>query len=202
MDDHETEQPGPAQGHPGSPAPGIPVAPPVHAGSTGRPRTRSIGAVVTGVVLSVVSVAGVAFLVLSVVGFLQYANHDRIELLDLPDTADAAALACTELTGVLADPVPDRAEQIARGDAAIARLTARMTALGDDVLDDDLPARDWIADWEAVAAAREEVRASVVAGAPATFHVPQTEDGYDVTQRMASVGPEECARAVELATRP
>jgi hypothetical protein len=135
-------------------------------------------------------------------GFYAYATHDRIQLLELSEILDPAETACGDLVVTLSRPSADRAEGILAGNSSIRQLVETVRAVGDDVLADDRPARAWLADWEDLAVARATFAARLAADPAASFEVPQTDDGYPITGRMADAAGPECERAVQLAADP
>ncbi|MCK9902225.1 hypothetical protein CC117_24760 [Parafrankia colletiae] len=110
--------------------------------------------------------------------------------------------ACDEMKRSLAGLAPppsgaptDVAASMAAQDAAVAAMIARDRAIGPETLDSDPPALDWLADWEALLRARGDTEHALLAG-PAgpggrsvAIIVPQTEDGYPITARMADALP-------------
>lgn len=144
--------------------------------------------------------AGAAFWVW---GFAAYANHDRVELLDLPRVDSTAESACVDVAQALATTARfDRAEGLAAGNAAIDELIAAMTALGFAQLEDDRPAVDWIADWQALKAARQDLADELGAQPEASLEIPQTSDGYPITRRMIYASGPACEDVITLAARP
>ena len=93
-------------------------------------------------------------------------------------------------------------QRIDSGNAAILQLVSTMEALGASTLEDDPPATEWIEDWRRLARARTEFAKTLSDGNAHSFSIPQTDDGYPITNRMTSVAPVECERAVELAVQP
>lgn len=147
--------------------------------------------------------AGAACVAFGGVAVLAYAGHDRVELLDRPDVVDAAGSACGAVSAALGSGAPDdRGGRLAAGHAVIEQLVATMTALGPDVLGDDRPAEGWIADWQALDAARQDLGLALATDPQAELVVPRTADGEPVTLRMGVAGGPECERAVALAAAP
>lgn len=135
-------------------------------------------------------------------GFYTYATHDRVQFLDLPAVADAAEAACGELVAELARPEGDRAAEIVAGNEAIDELRRAVSAVGEDALDDDFPARSWLDDWKALAVARAAFAERIATEPTATFEIPLTDDGHPITNRMASAAGPDCEQAVALAADP
>jgi len=127
--------------------------------------------------------------------------HD-VFALDDDVVRGAAASACLAVSQALDQAGPDRVRRIAEGNVAIGGLVDAMEALGEPRLEEDRPAIDWIRDWEALAEARAEYSKVLVAGGDEPFLSPQTDDGYPITTRMVEVAPEQCERAVLLASQP
>jgi hypothetical protein len=136
----------------------------------------------------------VAFMVISVVGLWTYANHDRPELIDRPGVVAVVEDGCARLRAELAShPVPTgappsvRAATIAAQDEAIRDFVAHVRTLDADTRADDLPVDTWLADWERLASARDDVADALSRGTPAALVVPR-DHGRAVTSRMAAVG--------------
>lgn len=111
----------------------------------------------------------------SAAGFWLYANHDRLDFIDDPTVADRASAACEELTvqlgrlGAGVRPADRRAAE----SAAVAEMVASVRSLGERTIDGDHPTRQWLDDWEALAAAHAAGRA-----------VPVDDLGNPIVDRM------------------
>lgn len=146
------------------------------------------------VVVALSALALVAFIVLSAVGLWLYAHHDRPELIDRPDVVAVVDDGCARLRTELASRrVPAGAEPAVRAaavtaqDEAIRDFVAHVRTLDADTRADDLPVDSWLADWERLAGARDDVAAALGRGAQATLVVPR-DQGRAITERMATVG--------------
>lgn len=127
--------------------------------------------------------------------------HDYRRL-DDAQIRDAAAAGCLGVTQALSRESGDRQERIVGGNAAIDELVRGVEELGTRTLADDEPALDWIADWKHLAEARAAFADRLAGGSTAQFQIPQTADGFPITQRMIDVAPAECQQAVTLAAQP
>lgn len=113
-----------------------------------------------------------------------------------------ASKSCSELDAVLASRSVDRVADIRAGNMAIQVLIDDMQAIDARALADDKPAFEWIDDWKRLASSRSIFADRLESGtATGEFMVPTT-DGYPITERMTSVAPEACSRAIDLAANP
>lgn len=103
-----------------------------------------------------------------VVGPFVFADRDDTESLDTRAVREAAEAACTEMRAAVDGAGGD--EEAAN--RAAEAMVARLRALGPETLGDDRPAEAWLADWEALIAARR-------AGEPVPL-----EDGVPIHRRM------------------
>jgi len=132
--------------------------------------------------------------------------RDGQDTLDSRPVRDRASAACTALRlDVDAEqPLPSsagrdaRLARLAEQDRLVARLVADVRGLGPAALAEDVPAEQWLADWEQLAAAR---RAYGEAGAQGAFVVP-VEDGRPITYRMDRVGVPACVVPTGLTIGP
>ena len=131
---------------------------------------------------------------------------DAQDTLDDRPVRDRASAACTALRlDVDAEPpLPPsatreaRLARLAEQDRLIARLVADVRGLGQPALAEDVPAEQWLADWEQLAAAR---RAYAQAGAQGGFTVP-VENGQPLTYRMDRIGVPACLVPTGLTIGP
>lgn len=157
----------------------------------------------TAVLLGLVAAATVGTYVFA---FTLDTTKDRPDTLDVEPTKGVATSACNALqVGVSAlpplpdgAPAPARLERLAQQDALMRTLVSTVRAVGDEALGKDVPAREWLADWTALADARS---AYAAAGATGTFTVPQ-EDGRAITERMDRIGIASCAVPSALTGTP
>ena len=150
-----------------------------------------------------VAAAGVVMFFGSLVGYAYLSGqaHDERSL-DDATIRTVAARECSALAAALQKATGTRVERIDTGNIAISGLVAAMNELDSEKLHDDLPAIDWIADWQRLVVARSEFRTLLVDTPTSRFVVPLTNDGYPISGRMSDVAPEECSEAVDLATAP
>lgn len=127
--------------------------------------------------------------------------HDARSL-DDARIREAAATGCSGITQALNGAGADRQERIVAGNVAIDELVRGIEELDRSVLADDEPALDWVADWERLATEREAFGERLAGNSAARFKIPETDDGYPITQRLIDVAPPECERAVTLASQP
>jgi hypothetical protein len=91
-----------------------------------------------------------------VVGPMVFAGHDDPTAIDSRPVRRAVAAACTQLRADLAT-LPGGLNQRDRAEAenrAVERLVASVRALGHETLARDVPAEQWLGDWEQIVAAR------------------------------------------------
>jgi hypothetical protein len=175
--------------------------PPQGASSHGSRRTRWIWA--AGLASAALIIG---FFAISVYALWGYANADHLGILDDPVVATAADNACHALqSDVEANTVPKGASvaaiagSIRAQDVGIERLIATMRSLGNDRLEGDHPAVNWLADWETLARAREAYADTLVAGDKPELALPKV-DGIPISQRMSEAA--ECPAVLELAALP
>jgi hypothetical protein len=156
----------------------------------------------TAVLLGAVAAATVAIYAGSV--FLT--TRDQETRLDSDTVTAAAKSACTSLrTDLEAMPVlppgsapPVRQERLVAQAARVREFVAAVEAVGGKALDADRPSRAWLADWEALAAAREAYARDEPTAA---FQVPLVA-GEPLTRRMSEVGLPECVVPEVLSATP
>jgi hypothetical protein len=150
---------------------------------------------------------GAALAVMFVLGLWEYATVDHIGILDSVDVGDRAAQACAALEEQFTSippPTPGDAAgamaMIRAQDHALTGLVTSMESLGQDRLNQDNPAQQWLADWRTLIGLREVYADGLAAGLHPALEIP-TVDGYPITHRMTelSVG---CPSPVELTTMP
>lgn len=164
----------------------------------GRPLSRR-----TKLLLLVVAAATVAVYVWS---FTLSTTKDRPDQLDTKTVSTAAGAACARLrTGIAGlpalppgAPTAERQERIREQNGQIDGLVAAVRAVGQPALDKDVPATAWLADWEALAAARS---AYAAAGAAGPFSPPATE-GRTLPDRMGRIGVAACTVPAALLASP
>lgn len=134
------------------------------------------------------------FVAVSIVGLVEYAGHDHVDLIDRPDVVDRVQGACDRMQSELAahpaaspGTVGAVVAEVRAEDAAVTAMVADVRAMGADALDDDIPSRDWLADWETMVRLREDWADAAAAGTPHQLVVPRSE-GHPITERMAGVG--------------
>lgn len=133
-------------------------------------------------------------------------TKDRPDELDTAPVKTAAATACDRLRSGLAAlpalpagaPAADRTARVEEQDRQIAQLVTAVRAVGRRDLDRDLPATAWLADWEALASARQAYGA---AGASGPF-TPPIADGKPLPERMGRIGVPSCAVPAALLAPP
>jgi hypothetical protein len=69
--------------------------------------------------------------------------------------------------------------------------------IGFQSLDGDLPSKDWLKDWESIAALRDRAAADLEAGRKPSFGLPKI-DGHPITYRMDHASS--CTVPTELTT--
>ena len=147
-----------------------------------------------------------ALLAVYVGSAVRAATGDRADALDSPAVRDRARAACAELRVDLdarppltAPSSPDaRRARIAEQDAAVGRLVAAVRSAGPAALSADEPAERWLADWEALAAARRDWART----ATGPFVAPQDAAGLPPPERMSRVGVAECVVPQSLRSAP
>ncbi|MEV6600462.1 hypothetical protein AB0M36_26980 [Actinoplanes sp. NPDC051346] len=156
---------------------------------TGPPPVPTVLKVVLAIAIAaIVGICGV-----SCAGFYVYANHDRPGLLDSPEVSDAADAACATMRATVAGQVlppkatnEQKASFMGTQDAAVVAMVAEIRGLGTSRLADDLPAEDWLADWETLLRVRQQYAVDLVAGRKPSFVAPVV-NGFPLVNRMNSV---------------
>jgi hypothetical protein len=172
-------------------------------GTTWRPRDPKPASSKRKVILVVTVVLGlVGFVGSTFVYAIASGNAHDGRSLDDAAIIQAATAGCLAVTNALEQPGSDRLQGITAGNAAIRRLIARMEAAGTQRLQDDSPAVDWVADWQRLHDARADFAGRLTNTGVGVFAIPQTDDGFPISQRLTDVAPSECARAVQLSVKP
>lgn len=174
-----------------------------HDGTNWHPRKGSKSTFRRPVPRTAIVVASIAA-TMAALAFCAWTMGDAHDARSLDDDRiwEAATTGCREVTSALDQAHTDRLSRITTGNAAIAALVTGVEELGEDTLSDDEPALDWVNDWRALAAARAELGDHLIEGTTAPFRVPETDDGYPITDRMIDVSPPECESAVNSASQP
>lgn len=134
---------------------------------------------------------------MTAIGLWAYANHDRLELLDSDIVSDRAQRACEQLRASLptvtqdssASPTP---ASVREETFHVRTLVSDVRSVGATALAKDLPAEDWLADWERLATLRDEYANELERDSPARRPTMPTVDGYALAHRMGSVGVVGC----------
>jgi hypothetical protein len=130
-------------------------------------------------------------------GWWAYAGHDRPELIDDPTVVDAATVACADLRRTLArdgaEPGVQPTPEEFRAETRAIRQVENVSAVGPEVLDDDLPSAEWLADWGALADARDGSPPTAPPAPPDARPVMPIRGGEPVVRRMSGVGPVGCS---------
>lgn len=148
--------------------------------------------VVVGVV-TVVVLLFVGWIVFLGFAFYEYVDHDAREIVDDDTVLAAVRPACADIRR-LGDQIERPADDLERRrvqlDAVLAAarpIPPAVLGLDDDVLDGDLPARQWAADWGRVVDALTDYRRALdVDPSTAVLRMPSTDDGHTVTFRMGT----------------
>lgn len=133
-------------------------------------------------------------------------TDDRPDHLDVDPVSSTASAACASLRADLdalpplapGAPPAERLDRLAVQDRAVRALVTTVRGVGQEALDADAPAEDWLADWERLAAAR---RAYAEAGAQGPFSQPVV-DGRPLSDRMSGVGLDACRVPASLTAAP
>lgn len=108
------------------------------------------------------------------VGPYLFDSRDYAEGLDSKPVRAEAKAACTDMTAAVDAPGADAETQ----NQAIEAMVARLRALGPETLRKDRPAESWLADWDALLAARR------AGGTNYTVPLMEDRDGVMITRRM------------------
>lgn len=145
-----------------------------------------------GARVAVVVAAVVVFVALS--KLWTYANADDPAVVEQASIAKTASAACAKLRESTAAaalpttaPLSRRVGAINAQNDAVTELVATMRALGDQELEADQPAAQWVEDWQRLVSARDAYAQSLAAGKPKPMNLP-TIDGKTLVQRLNNVG--------------
>lgn len=174
---------------PRGPVPHLPPVDPAYLRrGPGRAKTLTLGALGLGAVGACVwglVVAAGAF------------RHDPLELIDSDPMYEALAAPCAAIQEAAARvdpaaPAVERAARLAGVVTTIDDLAASVAALPEDVVEDDIPTRGWVADWETFGSRLTDYSTALASGTETELDTPLTQDGYTVVTRMDLAAPEGC----------
>jgi hypothetical protein len=143
--------------------------------------------------------AGVGAVALGTVwlaGFWAYVTHDRVDFIDTDRVFSAAEVACGHMSerldgvSVTGDPVT----RIEAENKVVLEMVNGIRRVGVAALEADMPAADWLADWEQLVDARHQVTTG------SAFVVPTTE-GVPITERMNWVAQDSGLKACRVPAR-
>jgi hypothetical protein len=142
--------------------------------------------------IAVVVAAVVVYVALS--RLWSFANADDPDVVEQGDIARVASAACAQMRQKAAaaavaptQPIPRRVGAINAQTDAVIELVTRMQALGEQRLDADQPAAQWVEDWQRLVAARDSYARSLASGKPRPLVLP-TIDGKTLVERLNGVG--------------
>lgn len=128
--------------------------------------------------------------------FLLFTTDDRPDQIDTAAVEQVATDACIRLR-VAVDAAPPlaagapldaRQARVGEQEQLVARLVSDVQSVGPQALDEDVPAREWLADWQVLVQAR---RAFLDAGGAGGWALPVL-DGRVVSERMDGIGVDAC----------
>lgn len=159
-----------------------------------RNRTRALLLVALAVTIAVY-----------VTAFLISTTRDRPDQIDTEALVDVVNAACIDLrTEVDAQPAlppgagpKARRERVDEQGRVIAAFLDQVRTAGEPVLDADVPARAWLADWEALQTARE----TWAERATGAFTVPVVDERA-LDSRIESIGVDACVVPEALTVAP
>lgn len=110
-------------------------------------------------------------------------------LIDDTDVISVIERECQQMTSKVESlPIhgtPRRqAQSMAAQNVAVEDMVADIRDLGADVLADDPPSEDWLADWERLVAAREAYAQIILEGGTPDLEIPDDSHGDDIYFRM------------------
>ena len=111
-------------------------------------------------------------------------------VIDDPDLISVIETQCDKMTTTVeALPIHGTArrqgQSILRQNDAIRDMISGITATaGPELLADDPPSREWLADWSSLSEARETYAIALMDGEPATLELPMDDRGRDIYVRM------------------
>lgn len=140
------------------------------------------------------------------VAFVLSTTDDRVDQIDTQVVRAAATAACIDLrTAVDAQPAlpagateKQRETRTQEQAVLVRQFSDQVRAAGDEALDADVPTRQYLADWEALAASRVAYARGGFAG---TYAVP-VANGEPITMRMDRIGVSACAVPQGLTVAP
>lgn len=145
-----------------------------------------------GARLAVVVAAVVVFVALS--RLWTFANADDPALVEQGSIAKLASSACAQMREAAVAsavattaPIPRRVGAINAQNDAVVELVTRMQSLGEQRLEADQPAAQWLEDWQRLVSARDAYARSLAAGKPKPMTLP-TIDGKPLVERLNNVG--------------
>jgi hypothetical protein len=123
-----------------------------------------------------------------------FANADDPDVVEQGAIARMASSACAKMRDSAAAaavpttaPVPRRVGAINAQNDAVTELITAMKTLGDERLEADQPAAQWVEDWQRLVTARDAYARSLASGKPKPMTLP-TIDGKTLVQRLNNVG--------------
>jgi hypothetical protein len=123
-----------------------------------------------------------------------FANADDPDIVEQGAIARVASAACAQMREKAAasavaptQPVARRVGAINAQNDAVIELVTRMQALGEQRLEADQPAAQWLEDWQRLVGARDSYARSLAAGKPKPLVLP-TIDGKTLVERLNDVG--------------
>jgi hypothetical protein len=145
-----------------------------------------------GARIAVVVAAAVVFVALS--KLWTFANADDPDVVEQGAIARVASSACATMRDSAAAsavastaPLPRRVGAINAQNDAVTELITTMQALGDQQLEADQPAAQWVEDWQRLVTARDAYARSLASGKPKPLDLP-TIDGKTLVERLNNVG--------------
>ncbi|GAB3441506.1 hypothetical protein GCM10027517_17660 [Phycicoccus ginsengisoli] len=123
-----------------------------------------------------------------------FATTDNPAVIENPDITAVASVACAQMRESAAAAavgpaatLRQRVGAVNAQDDAVLELVARMRGLGEVRLAADVPAPEWVQDWERLVAARDAYARQLASGKPATLALPKV-DGRPLVDRLNDVG--------------
>ena len=123
-----------------------------------------------------------------------FANADDPALVEQGSIAKLASSACAQMREAAVAsavattaPIPRRVGAINAQNDAVVELITRMQSLGEQRLEADQPAAQWLEDWQRLVSARDAYARSLAAGKPKPMTLP-TIDGKPLVERLNNVG--------------
>jgi hypothetical protein len=123
-----------------------------------------------------------------------FANADDPDVVEQGAIARVASSACAQMRKTVAaaavgatQPIPRRVGGINAQNDAVVELITTMQSVGQETLDADQPAAQWVEDWQRLVTARDAYARSLAAGKPKPMVLP-TIDGRSVVERINNVG--------------